>query len=863
VRLFNLLLRLYPASFRAEYGGEMRAVFAARRRDAAGAGAAALWLETLADTLVNASTTHWDILRQDLRYTMRSLARTPGFALTVVAVAALGIGATTAAFSIADHVLVRPLPYHEPDRLIGLWQEQSFRGYPQMEVSPGNFRDWERMSRSWEGMGAYHNLSRNLVGPATAERLDGAAITPDLLTILGARAALGRTFLPSDEDPSAPNTVVLSHGVWQRLFNGDPAIAGRSVVLDDRSHTVVGVMPADFAFPSRTTEFWAALRFAPSQLADRTDALLNVVGRLKQGVTLDQARAEMQVIAAQLAREYPRANARNGAALYTLADAVSWRTRQLLLALAGASVCLLIIACTNLANLLLARALSRQKELAVRSAIGAGPERLVRQLMTESLVLAIAAGAGAVLLAAAIGPLFVRLVPTTLPIAEVPPLDVRVFAIAGALTLATGFGFGLFPALRVRRSADLQALREGLRGGTSPRTARLRSALVIAEVAACVVLLVVSGLLVRALWRVQDTDPGFRTADVLTLRTWLPMPKYATTGLREVFYDRVLGEVRALPGVAQAGYISFLPMTMRGGIWPVRIDGSAADLPQEHVASLRYVTEGTLEALSVGVRRGRTITVSDTRSAPLVAVVSESFARQHWPGRDPLGRRFEIAFAPRTIVGVVADIRVRGLERVSEPQVYLPARQMQDGQLVFYAPKDLAIQAPNGAALTPAIREIIARADPQQPISDVQTLEAVVAADLAPRRVQIAGVVAYAAVACLLAALGIHGLLAFIIGSQRREIGVRIALGARSRTIIALVLRRAVAWTAAGILVGCTLAFAAGRAMHSMLVGIAPADPPAVAAAVLLAAAMTLLGSIVPAVRALRVDPLVALRQPE
>jgi predicted permease len=536
----------------------------------------------------------------------------------------------------------------------------------------------------------------------------------------------------------------------------------------------------------------------------------------------------------------------------------------MLMALAGAALCLLLIACTNIANLLLARALSRQKELAVRTAIGAGPERLLRQLMTESLVLAACGGAAAMLVAAAVGPLLVRLVPTDLPIAELPPLDGRMLALAATLTLATGIGFGLLPSLRVRRGADLHAFRQGLRGGPGAGAERLRSTLVVAEIAACVLLLVVSGLLVRALWRVQQIDPGFQTAGVLTLRTWLPLPKYAATGARERFYDRVLDDVRALPGVAHAGYISFLPMTMRGGIWPVTIAGSAADGPQEHVASLRYVTPGALEALGIPVRRGRTVGASDTRSAPFVAVVSELFARQHWPGIDPIGRRFEIAFFPRTIVGVVADISVRGLERVSEPQVYLPSAQVPDGGVPFYTPKDLAVKASGTpTALVPAIRDIIARADPHQPVSDVQMLEEVVAADLAPRRVQIAALAAFAAVAFLLAGLGIHGLLAFTINARVREIGVRIALGARPASIVGLVMRRTAWWAAAGIAVGTVAALAAGRTLESLLAGVPPGDAPTLAGAVLLALGMALAGSLLPALRAIRVDPLVALRQPD
>jgi predicted permease len=791
----------------------------------------------------------------------RTLARSPGFTLTATLVAALGIGATTAAFSMADHVLVRPLPFPEPDRIVRLWQDQSFRGYPRMELSPANYRDWARSSTSVDVMAAYRNVSANLVDGGEPQRLDGAAATADLFTLLGVEAAMGRVFSGADDREGAPGTIVLSHGLWTSRFGGDADVVGRSVVLDGEPHTIIGVMQAAFHFPSRVTTFWKPMRFAARDFEDRTDTYLHAVGRLRRGVTLEQARAEMRLIAAQLEREHPEENARTGATVHRLRDAVSERARLLLAALAGASLCVLLIACTNLANLLLARALGRQKELAIRTVLGAGRPRLVRQMLTESLVLAAAGGTLGVVLAMAAMPLSAALVPNTLPIAETPALDLRVLALAAIVTAATGIGFGVVPALRVGARSEAGDLVQGARAGASPRTERLRSTLVVAEVTAAVVLVVCSGLLLRAMWRVQQTDPGFRAGGVLTLRTALPMPKYEPTGRREQFYRQVLSDIRSLPGVEQAAYISFLPMVMRGGIWSVTIDGQPENRAEPRVASLRFVTPGFFATVGTPLLRGRDVSEADTGTSPFVAVVSESFARQHWPGVDPIGRRVRIAFQDRTVVGVAGDIRVRGLEAPSEPQVYLPSPQVPDGGIIFYVPKDLVVRASVPAAtLVPAIRGVVARADPQQPISDVRLLADIVDEETAPRRAQVRVLGAFASLAFLLAAIGIHGLLAFSVSSRVREIGIRVALGARPGAILALVVRRGAVLALGGVILGVVLAYAAGRMLQAVLAGVGPADAATFLAATLVSLVMTLAGTLAPALRAIRVDPVVAMR---
>jgi len=856
---YRALLLLYPASFRAEYGAEMRAIFARSMRDAAGLpGLAWLCIAAFFETLWNAAAVHGDILRQDLYYTARTLGRSPGFTLTAILVIALGVGANTAAFTVTDFVLIRPLAFPQPDRLVNLWE--NVPRYSRMELSPANYRDWKRMSTSFESMGALSPQPVNLIGQSEPRRLDAAAVTADFFPTMQSKPILGRIFTPAEDKPGAAGTVILSYRLWQAEFGGEADAIGRRLNLDGAPYTVIGVMPRDFGFPANDTPLWVPAQLDEGAFQDRNDNFLDVVARLKPGVSPEQARAEMKVVTGQLERQYPKENVNTGATVNRLRDELSRNSRGLLWALSAAAICVLLIACTNLANLLLARGLARQKELAVRTAIGAGRERLVRQMITESLLLAFAGGGLGVLVAMAALPLMARLVPSRLPIAGLPAIDLRVLMFAGLLTLITGIAFGVGPAWRMGRGADLSGLREGSRAGGG-RKERLRSALVVAEVMASVVLLVSAGLLIRALWRVQATDPGFRTEGVLTLRTALPSPKYDALTVRQRFYTPVLSEVRRLPGVTSAAYISFLPMTMGGGIQPVSIDGLTLDRAGNHTASQRFVTPGFFATLRIPLQQGRDVAESDTTSTPYVAVVSQSFVRRYFPEGNAIGKHFQFGFHDRTLVGVVGDIRVRGLEQNSEPQVYLPYSQAIDGRFLFYAPKDLAVRSTAAPeTLMPALRRIIRGADPEIPISDVRSMAQIVDDETASRSVQARLLGGFAALAFLLAAVGIHGLLSFAVSQRSREIGVRVALGAKPRDILSMVMRQAALVAIAGVVPGAVLAYEAGQAMQSLLAGVKPNDPATFFAAVALCVAMTLLGSLLPALRAVRVDPITALR---
>jgi putative ABC transport system permease protein len=860
VALYDALLRLYPASFRREYGSQMAAVFLERRRRANNPFAVAmLWLEVVFDTLRNAGPAHWDILRQDLRYSARTLTRSPGFALTVIAVVALGVGANTAAFTLADHVLIRPMPYSDPDRLVRLWESPP--GYTQMELSPPNYRDWKRLSTCFLSMGAYTATAANLVGLSEPVRLEGMRVTSEVMPTLGVTPRVGRLFTAEDDREGAPGTVVLSFGLWQSAFGGDGGVIDSVVRLNHEAFQVIGVMGPEFHFPTREAQFWIPMRFSARAFEDRNNNMLDTVARLRPSVTLEQARQEMRVIAAQMERAYPLENEKTGATVNRLRDQISQSSRLLLVALLAASACVLLIACTNLSNLLLARAKVRERELAVRTALGAGRERLVRQLLTECFVLSTVGGALGLAAANIVMPLFERLVPESLPIAGMPAIDWRVLAFAAAITGLTSLGFGLLPAFRASGGSDVSALRESARGDVGGRRERLRSALVIVEVTMSVALLLTAGLLIRALARLNATDPGFRADGVVTLGTALPMPKYQGAERRVQFYQKVLTGVKALPGVENAAYISFLPMTLRGGIWPVSTDGRPQDRAGNHTASLRFVTPGFFATLGIPVRAGRDVAESDTRASLFAAVVSESFAKQFWPGEYPLGKRFNFAFFDRTVVGVVGDVRVRGLERMSEPQVYLPYKQVPDGGVSFYQPKDLAIRsslAPE--VLLPAIRRIVREADPDQPISQVRTLADIVAADTAPRRVQVRLLSGLAALALLLAGLGIHGVLSFMVSHRTQEIGVRIALGARPGNILGMVLREGLSLAGIGLAAGLACGYFAGRMIETLLVGVNPTDAVALIAAVGSVGLATLTGIMIPAIRAVRVDPMTSIR---
>ena len=859
MRFYNALLRLYPESFRADYAAELARTFDENVRNRGRTGA---MIAAVTDVVPNAIAVHWAILLQDLRFTARTLNGSRGFAIAAVLVTALGVGANTATFSVADFVLLRPLPFKDPNAIVRLCEgPRDGSGWGCMnELSPANFRSAATETRSFEGWGAFAGASVNMVGSGEPVRIGGYRVTPEVFSVLGVPPMMGRTFDSMQGGAADASSLVLSWALWQTQFGGDPQVLGKTLRLDGTPYTVIGVMPKTFQFPDEGVRIWMPLIFRDDDFLDRNDTYLQSVGRLKTGVTFEQGRAELSALFDRLAREFPETNAETGFSFFRQRDFVLPQFRLMLLALIGASLCMLLLTCANLANLLLARAAARERELAVRASLGAGRDRLVRQMLTESVVLALMGAVAGVVAAALAMPLLSRLVPQTMPFASAPGLDVRVFAIAAIFSLLTGLGFGLLPAIRVGGTTGFEALREGARG--SGRRQRLRSTLVAVEVAVSVMLLVSSGLLIRSVMRVQAIDPGFASAGVLTLRTSLPSPKYDSAGPRAAFYDRVLSDVRALPGVEQAAYTSGLPMVLTGGIAGVAVPGYAEQNRRRDGVSFRLITEDFFDALRIPLKTGRDIQANDTPDRQLVAVVSESFVEHYWPGQDPIGRTFEIRDQTRTVVGVVADIRVRGLERTNEPQVYIPARQPpEDGLGGLYVPKDIVIRAPSqGLALVPAVREIVRRVDVEQPVSSVRMMSEVVKGQTETRTAQLRVLGALAALALLLAGVGIHGLLAFSVAQRGREIGVRLALGAEPSGVARMVVSEAARLTILGIVPGLIGAWAAARAMRALLFGVPPEDPLTIAAAALLCLTTAVLGALRPAIRAARVNPISALR---
>ncbi len=808
---------------------------------------------------MNAPAAQWDILKQDLRYTARTLNRSRGFALTAVLVTALGVGANTAAFSVADFVLLRPLPFPDPDTLVRLCEgPRTGGGWGCMnQISPANYRDLKNMSTSLQELGAYGNDAVNLVGGGEPRRLAIARVEPNVLPLLGVNPALGRVFDTASNDDI--DAAVISYGLWQSQFGANSRVLGQTVNLNGAPFTIIGVMPPAFYFPTRDVQLWTLLTLREEDFENRSNNYLEAVGRLKQGFTFEQARAELATLADRLAREYPDTNAETGVSFFRMRDNMSPRFRLMLVSLSGASLCLLLLTCANLANLLLARAAAHERELAVRAALGAGRERLVRQMITQSVVLTLLGGALGVLVAILIVPLFSSLVPPTLPVAAQPTLDLRVLGVAALFTALTALGFGVWPALRAGRTG-FAALRHDARS-TGGRKQRVRAVLVTVEVMMSVVLLITSGLLIRAVWRVQAIDPGFAPQNVLTLRTALPRPKYDSPVHRSVFYERVLTGVRALPGVESAGFISGLPMVVTGLITGVEIPGQEVRSARSGGVSHRWVTPQYFKTVGIPLLRGRDVGDGDTADRAWVAVVSASFGERYWPGQDPIGKTFRHRDRMRMVVGVVGNVRVRGLERNSEPQIYLPAQQIPEAQPANFDPKDLVVRhSGQGESLVSAIRQIVRAADPAQPISDVRTMEEVLAGDTASRRAQIQVLAVLAAVAVLLVGVGIYGLLAYMVAQRSQEIGVRLALGAQPARVGRMIFADGMRLALLGVVPGVLGAYAAARGMSALLFGIAPSDPATFATAIVLALLITFAGSVVPALRAVRVTPMSVLR---
>ena len=794
----------------------------------------------------------------DIRYGLRLLRKSPGFAAVAILTLGLGIGANTAIFSTVDTLLIRALPYAEPDRIVMVWEDAHEAGFPRNTPAPGSFTDWTRLNRSFVAIAATRGVTANLTGSGVPEQVIGRAVTPQFFTVLGVNPIAGRTFTEA-EDRSNVQVAVISYGLWQRRFGGQPAAIGSPILMNGNRFEVIGVMPRHFVFRSRDVDYWIPMAFSPAAAAVRTSHFLNVVGRLAPGVGLEAARDDMRRVDDVQRQENPEPGRHVTSVLVPIAEELLGDTRLQLLVLMAAAAAVLLIACANLASLLLSRAAGRRGELAVRAALGATRGRLVRQMVIEATMFSLLGGVLGLVLAPIGVSVMAQLTPRGFPPQTTSVLDLRLLAFAVAVSLATGVVFGLVPALQAARASLRDAIQQGARASVGGRARLTRDALVVLQVAAALVLLTGAGLMLRTMANLRALELGFRPDHLLTMRTTLPQPKYREPAQRLSFYDRVIADVRALPGVEGAAYASVLPFLSPGNTLWFAVDGvtPSPDDPQDTL--FRVGTSDYLKTLGVQLVEGRLLDEREGVDAPRAVVVNDTLARKYWPRSSALGGRMRLGDAQGpwyTIVGVVKDVRERGHTLAQKPLVYIT-----NAQRLSSSPEYLVVRAAGSPAdLVEAIRRVIARVDPDQSISAVRTMDEIVDLDVADRHQQMILLGAFAGLALLLASIGLYGVLSYAVAQRSREIGLRIALGATAGSVMRVVVVRGLVLTGIGLSIGLGLAWAGTRALQNVLYGVTAGDPSTYVAVVGLLATIALLASYLPARRASRMDPISVLR---
>jgi putative ABC transport system permease protein len=803
-------------------------------------------------------------IAQDVRHSLRGIARRPAFAATVIATLTLGIGANAAIFSVVNGVLLRPLAYAEPDRIVQVRHQE-----PYISVSEPEFLDYRRELGAFERVAAYTQRNATLTGVDEPERIAVAPVSDGFFAVLGVRALLGRTFLPPEDVRGAPRVVVLSEGLWRRRFGADPRLVGHEVRLEGEPVTVVGIMPDAFRFPNTDVAAWVPLRLNEAHPWTRNNHYLQLVGRLAPGATLAGATTQMAALGARWARDYPDTYFPGKPLLpmtNLIRDEVLGHARPYLLTLFGAVGFVLLIACVNVANLLLARGESRRKELALRVALGASRGRLARAALTDSAVYALVGGALGLALAWGLTHALVALAPEDIPRLDQVRLDPRVVVFTLGLSLVTGVLFGLAPALRgAREGWTHDTLKEGGRTASPARGfTRARSALVVAEVALAVVMLSGAGLMLRSLLALQAIDLGFRADHVLTAGVDLPTKEY-DSDRAVTFYETLLARVRTVPGVRAAGAVGDLPVAGGFSIWSILIDGmgmrSVADAPS---AMPQQVTPDYFAAMRIPLVRGRTFAATDREGAPLVAVVNETMARTLWPKRDPIGgtiRMLNDSAPPATVVGIVKDVRSSGFQGEVPPTMYFPHAQAKSS--AYYAPTSMSLVVRTDGdplAVAGAVRAAVRALDRNVPVRRVRSMEQVLAGSVASRRFSTGLLAGFAALALVLAGIGIYGVISYAVSQRTFEIGVRVALGAPRWSVLGLMLGEGMRLALVGLAIGLALALCTARLIGSLLVGVSALDVPTMAGVVLALGGVALVASYVPARRAARVDPVGAMR---
>ena len=800
-------------------------------------------------------------LWQDVRFAVRMLAKSRAFTFVAVVSLAIGIGANTAIFSVVNGVLLRPLPYPEPERLMRLYEKETDAATQseRLEVAPANFLDWRRQSRTLAEIAAWGEEEQALAGQEQAEPVKAAFVTANFFAVLGVQPLHGRVFTSEEDQPGRDEVALLGYGLWQRRFGGDPHLVGQRVKLDGEHYTIVGIMPAGFQYP-RAAEIWTPLALNPNQTQTREAHFLQVIARCRPEASPAQVSAEMEAIAASLEQQYPATNNNWRVNVVPLLEDEVGPVSSALLVLLGAVGLVLLIACVNVASLLLARAATRQTEITIRAALGASRWRIVRQLLTESAVLALLGGGGGLLLALWGTDALLALAPAEIPRLQQSSVDGRVLTFALAVTLVTGLLCGLIPALQAARFDLQEALKEGGRRASGSVTrSRIFGALVIAEMALALVVLVGAGLLARSFLRLRGVEMGIETANVLTVEINLPSARYGGEdwkAQRLNFYGPVLERIKALPGVIAAGAIDSLPLSGDQRGWTFRKEGQTLAPAERPVAGFQVATTDYFRAMGIPLRRGRAFTAADADGAP-VMIINESFARRFYPNEDPLGRRIIIRNQPQAceIVGVVNDVRHFGPDQAAAPEMYVPYDQFIIGAVPLVIRTELEPQA-----LIGAVRREIHAVDREVAISQVRTMTQMMSAALAERRFALLLLGIFAAVALALAAVGLYGVMAYAVAARTHEFGIRMALGAQTRDVLQLVFRQGVALAFIGVFVGLIASIALTWLMKSLLFGVSATDPLTFAGVALLLVAVALFACYIPARRATKVDPLVALR---
>ncbi len=803
-------------------------------------------------------------LWQDLRYGARMLGKNPGFTFIAVITLALGIGANAAIFSVVNSVLLRPLPYQDPDRLMMI-RETKLPQFPEFAVAAGNFLDWQKQNTVFERLVATHPASFNLTGTGDPELLRGLRTSSDFCALLGVRPQIGREFSPDEDQPGRNQVVILSYGLWQRRFGGDPAIVNQTITLDGQNYTVIGVMPSTFYFLERNYELWTPMAFSPQQAQNRGGHTISgVIGQLKPGVTVDQARTELSAIAERLAVEYP-VNAGWNVKLMPLMESTVGRIKPALLVLLGAVAFVLLIACANVANLLLARATGRQKEIAIRTALGASRGRTIRQLLTESVLLSLTGGAVGLLLANWGVKVLLALAPQNLPRMRDVSLDGRVLAFSAAITLLTGLIFGLVPALQASKPNLAETMKDAGRGSTEGgRRQLIRNSLVVLEVASALVLLAGAGLMIKSFMRLQNVDPGFNPDNALTVSVSLPQRKYPEPNQRVAFFQQLIEKVKPLPGVQSVGATSLLPLSYDDLVGGFVIQGQPPLLPGTIQSTNYYsVSADYFTAMGIPLLRGRFFIEHDLINSPPVVIINETMAKKMFPDDDPVGKRLTFDNPDNNptwveIVGVVGDVKHYALDRETTMQTYGPYTQDSASNMTL-----VARTTGDPTNLSAAIRREVLNLDKEQPVSTISTLDQFVSTSIAQPQFSTLLFGIFAVVAMLLASIGIYGVLSYSVTQRTPEIGIRLALGAQTSDVLRMVVRQGLLLAGVGIICGVIIAVILAKLLtgfSELLYDVKATDPLTFMVIAIVLMCVALAACYLPARRATRVDPMLALR---